>query len=134
MKKAICTLAMLALVSLAHVALAADAAAPAKSCDVNAGPIWNQQDAETKCPKTCGNGWGAWNGQWKTTQPGKMSVCGCGGNAFDYNAGPLWNQKDAEQKCPGVCTKQSGVWNGQWKTTQPGKMSVCGCLVCKAKS
>ncbi|HIE02981.1 MAG TPA: hypothetical protein EYP59_22320 [Thiotrichaceae bacterium] len=45
-------------------------------CSFDAGPIWNQADAETKCPKTC-DSQGGWNGQWWTTVEGKMSVCGC---------------------------------------------------------
>jgi FtsP/CotA-like multicopper oxidase with cupredoxin domain len=46
--------------------------------DVKAGPIWNNADAQTKCPNTCKNAsGGVWNNQWNTTIPGKMSVCGC---------------------------------------------------------
>ena len=45
--------------------------------DVEAGPIWNQRDAESKCPRTCQGVSAAWNGQWTTTIPGTMSVCGC---------------------------------------------------------
>lgn len=44
--------------------------------DVNAGPIWSNADAQQKCPKVCLNN-GGWNGQWTTTVPGSMSVCGC---------------------------------------------------------
>ncbi len=47
------------------------------SIDVNAGPIWNNQDAQTKCPATCTNVNLKWNGQWTTTEPSQMSVCGC---------------------------------------------------------
>lgn len=122
------------MMALMLVAFAQAGMAQAKSCVVEAGPIWNQQDANTKCPATCGNGWGAWDGQWWTTVWGKMSVCECLAPAFDINAGPLWNQQDAEAKCPGVCTAQNGTWNGQWNTTVPGQMSVCGCLICKAKT
>ncbi len=43
---------------------------------VEAGPIWNQQDAENKCPSVCENH-GAWTGHWWTTVQGKMSVCQC---------------------------------------------------------
>jgi FtsP/CotA-like multicopper oxidase with cupredoxin domain len=53
--------------------------------DVNAGPIWNDADAKTKCPTTCAKySTGTWNNQWKTTVPGKMSVCGCSytGNGY----------------------------------------------------
>lgn len=42
---------------------------------VEAGPIWNQFDADRKCPDVARNGGGKWTGQWKTTQPGRMSVC-----------------------------------------------------------
>lgn len=45
--------------------------------DVNAGPIWNNDDAKVKCPKVCTNAAATWNGQWKTTVPGQQSVCGC---------------------------------------------------------
>lgn len=45
--------------------------------DVNAGPIWNNQDAQIKCPATCANVNLKWSSQWTTTVPGQMSVCGC---------------------------------------------------------
>ena len=45
-------------------------------CDVKAGPILTQLQAETICPSTCG-GLDNWNGNWTTTVPGSMSVCGC---------------------------------------------------------
>jgi FtsP/CotA-like multicopper oxidase with cupredoxin domain len=48
------------------------------SWDVNAGPIWNNDDAKAKCPGVCQNkNGGTWNGNWATTIPNKMSVCGC---------------------------------------------------------
>jgi hypothetical protein len=43
--------------------------------DVNAGPIWNQRDAESKCPAVAAAQGGQWTGQWRTTVKGKMSVC-----------------------------------------------------------
>jgi len=49
-----------------------------KAVDVPAGPIWNNTDADQKCVQTC-KGKGGWNGNWTTTVPGKMSVCGCCG-------------------------------------------------------
>jgi predicted amidohydrolase len=47
------------------------------SFDASAGPIWNNGDAGGKCPPTCNAYKASWNGQWKTTIPGQMSVCGC---------------------------------------------------------
>jgi len=45
--------------------------------DRPAGPIWNNDDAKVKCPIACRADNATWNGQWKTTIPGKLSVCGC---------------------------------------------------------
>ena len=42
---------------------------------VNAGPIWNQADAEVKCPIAARSTKARWTGQWWTTIPGQMSVC-----------------------------------------------------------
>lgn len=47
-----------------------------KTNKVDAGPIWSNDDAQVKCPKTCANH-GGWNGQWRTTQWGVMSECDC---------------------------------------------------------
>lgn len=48
------------------------------SCtSVNAGPIWNNTDAQTKCPTACSQAGGQWNKQWTTIVQGVMSVCGC---------------------------------------------------------
>jgi FtsP/CotA-like multicopper oxidase with cupredoxin domain len=45
--------------------------------DRQAGPIWNNDDAQAKCQKACAANNATWNGQWTTTIPGVMSVCGC---------------------------------------------------------
>lgn len=52
------------------------AANPACYTDIQAGPIMSNVEAQTKCPSTCNN-YGGWSGQWTTTKPGVMSVCGC---------------------------------------------------------
>lgn len=52
-------------------------APPRKPFTVNAGPIWNQKDAQKKCPKICKSKNAKWGGGWWTTVPGKMSVCSC---------------------------------------------------------
>ena len=96
----------------------------ASALDVKAGPIWNDGDAKEKCPVATAAVGGTWNGQWRTTEWGKMSVCG-----VDYvkvKAGPIWNNDDAKEKCPVAAAAAGGTWNGQWKTTEPGVMSVCG--------
>ena len=45
--------------------------------NVNAGIIWNNPDAQNKCPNVCSQAGAQWNGQWTSTVPGVMSVCGC---------------------------------------------------------
>jgi len=100
--------------------------AMAETKDVNAGPIWNNNDAQVKCPATCSPNNVKWNGQWRTTVEGQMSVCGSD-QAGDVKAGPIWNNNDAQTKCPAVFANDK--WNGQWRTTVEGKMSVCGCVI-----
>jgi len=74
---------------------------------------------------------GAWNGQWRTTVPGRISICEIrlpsrGNSVVEaVEAGPIWSQADANKKCPEVAKANGGVWNGQWRTTVPGRMSVC---------
>jgi thiamine pyridinylase len=46
-------------------------------CDYQSSdPIWNNADAQTKCPTTC-QAYGGWNGQWTNAPPAPGSVCGC---------------------------------------------------------
>jgi hypothetical protein len=101
--------------------------------DFQAGPIWNQQDAERKCPVVAYAVSGHWNGQWVTTREGEMSVCGIVGSRrtgsltepTDIEAGPIWDQSDAEMKCPVVAVALDAEWTGQWVTTRWNEMSVC---------
>jgi hypothetical protein len=67
------------LLGLSIVAIASSAllsAAPATAKDVEAGPIWNNNDAKVKCPAAAAAVNRKWNGQWRTTVAGKASVCG----------------------------------------------------------
>ena len=46
-------------------------------CDYTSSqPIYNNSDAQTKCPATC-QAYGGWNGQWTNQPPAPGSVCGC---------------------------------------------------------
>jgi len=49
--------------------------APPRVRDLEAGPLFNQGEAERKCPAVCAPA--RWSGRWVTTVPGRMSVCGC---------------------------------------------------------
>jgi hypothetical protein len=44
---------------------------------VPAGPIWDDQDASTKCPGVCGSQGMCADGNWITTVPGQASSCSC---------------------------------------------------------
>lgn len=110
------------------------AAAPVLARDINAGPIWSDQDARNKCPSVCAGAGGAWNGSWHTTVPGRMSVCSCrfgGGSGRregrSFDAGPIWSDLQAKSVCPAVCTSHNRRWQGEWRTTVPGRMSECTC-------
>ncbi len=54
-----------------------------ESCDVEAGPIWDNDDAQKRCPEVLAAWMEAnpgkeaeWTGNWATTVEGEMSVCG----------------------------------------------------------
>ena len=94
--------------------------------NINAGPIWNNDDAKVKCPVAAAAVHGKWGGTWTTTVPGKMSVCGIENiQAQDVDAGPILNDEEAKVKCPVAAAAVNGTWNGQWTTTVEGQMSVC---------
>ncbi|MBL8548627.1 MAG: mannan-binding lectin [Hyphomonadaceae bacterium] len=107
-------------------------AGAADARDFQAGPIWNQADAELKCPVVAYAVGGAWNGQWVTTIANEMSVCGVTGASrlqltapTNVEVGPIWRQEDAQAKCPAAAAALGAAWNGHWWTTVWGKMSVC---------
>lgn len=101
--------------------------------DISTGPIWNNQDAQGKCPGVCSAAGRTWDGNWTTTVPGTRSACSCthdkkhDGKTRSFNAGPIWNNADAQTKCPAVCISHDRSWNGNWVTTQEGRMSQCEC-------
>jgi FtsP/CotA-like multicopper oxidase with cupredoxin domain len=65
----------------------------ARSVDVEAGPIWNNEDAKKRCPAVCKDAGGGWAGAWTTTIPGQMSVCGC---TYQDNGYVLFNHRYLE--------------------------------------
>ncbi len=84
-----------------------------------AGPLFNQFDAQNKCPGVCQQaGGGAWDGNWKTTQPGRMSVCSCkGSGALPGPPGGASCNARARGGCAG-CSLQCGP--GQRASCQEG--------------
>jgi len=61
-----------------HLLTSAEGAVPGliDRCDVKAGFIGSNEQAQTVCPTTCEDAMG-WNGNWKTITGSAMSVCGC---------------------------------------------------------
>lgn len=119
----------LAIAAAATLNLAAPATAKKNTWTVKVGPIWNQADAERKCPRAARAEGGRWTGQWWTTKPGKQSVCQLssrgGARTRTVEVGPIWNQADAEVKCRQAARRKDARWTGKWWTTIPGRMSVC---------
>ena len=117
-----------ALAAFGLLVQAEPAAAKKSTWTVKAGPIWNQADAERKCPKAARAAGAHWTGQWWTTKEGRMSVCQVSAKKSrtkTIKVGPIWNQSDANRKCPKAARKIDAKWTGQWWTTVPGVMSVC---------
>src|SRR4029453_6386472 len=96
-------------------ALASLVTSAAHAAEIQAGPIWNNMDAQGKCPGVCQqNGNSRWNGQWRTIPVTATSVCDCDGGMSPVNpqrasqwveAGPLFNNMDAQNKCPPFASK-----------------------------
>jgi ribosome modulation factor len=94
--------------------------------DIEAGLIISTDEAKTKCPEVCGKQNMKWDGNWRTTVEGQMSVCACLAEK-DIEAGPIISNDGAKTKCPPACAKENMKWTGNWKTTEENKQSVCHC-------
>lgn len=117
---------MRVLLSLCTALAFSAAAIPAQARSIEAGPIWNQQDAQVKCPAIAAHWKGKCTGQWWTSVQGKMSVCQIVKIPKKaVEVGPIWNQQDAQRKCPAIAGAERAKWTGQWWTTVQGRMSVC---------
>lgn len=105
---------------------------------MEAGPIWNNDEAPEKCDLACTL---EWNGEWVTKQTGEMSICAATNHAADGNhyplrdrqgepaglqAGPIFSNDEAQTRCPEALATVSWV-TSNWITTEEGVMSVCAC-------
>lgn len=75
--------------------------------EIEAGPIWNDGDANGKCPAVCGRAGLQWAGPWRTTVPGVMSVCTCGAGGAPYPAAMAPERHNVTQ-CSALPTKACG--------------------------
>lgn len=55
--------------------------------NIKAGPIFNNNEAQAKCPSVAAAVGGTWNGNWVTTVPGETSVCNIDGNKLNIQYG-----------------------------------------------
>ena len=115
------------------VVVACAFAANAFATDIQAGPIWDNSDAQLKCPVTCETVGGNWNGNWTTTVWNEMSVCGCedvcglpplpGFVSIGFN-------RDIQVQCPVACEVANGTWTGvtQRVNVSPGPNFITSCF------
>lgn len=113
----------------------------ARHFNIQAGPIWSNADAQTKCPAVCTSHHSQWTGQWSTVGAGQ-SVCQCKRHhrfphrhnrlceKRDVATQTLMDNADAQNQCPTVCKNARGRWNGQWTNRSMGNGAVCGCMFC----
>jgi len=122
--------------------------------DAAAGPIWDQAQANQKCPLIAQKNKGQWTGNWRKIGANHQSVCQIrvtaagtsqpvvesettyvplpkpvpaapASNVREIFAGPIWDQKQANQKCQLIAANNKGVWTGQWRKTGPNHNSLC---------
>ena len=84
--------------------------------EIQAGPIWNEGDAQKKCPNVCAQAQQPWSGLWRTTVWGQMSVCSCGAFAPGAIAG------GAGTACTAPATQECG---GCSVACPAGKQASC---------
>ena len=81
---------------------------------VEAGPIWNQADANQKCPALASANGGNWTGGWWTTQEGVMSVC------------EIEFEPSADQLCESLLdNKVAYNWRGDNRWAQQNMRNLC---------
>lgn len=118
-----------------------------KTLDLDAGPIYNNEDARAKCVPIAENYARRhsnlknvrWTGHWNTVGQGKNAVCriaySLAGTArkVEIEAGPIYSNDDAAAKCATAGNAwqannrqvKNFRWTGQWKTLEMNRTSVC---------
>ena len=94
--------------------------ASARGRNINAGPIWDNGHANRVCPNLCRQNQLKWTGDWVTTIPNTMSVCGCGEwrvldkNGRVINPGNPFPTKDVRQDIPRAAWRRYVNWMGNF--------------------
>lgn len=110
----------------------------------DAGSIFNNMDAQRKCPPVCDARGKTWDGNWRT-EGAMRSTCDCKGDARsnerDNRKADNWSRRsgsqtvhsrfivgdlDARNTCPNVCQANGQMtWDGNWRSV--GLKSSCDC-------
>jgi hypothetical protein len=104
-------------------AVAMSLAARAAVVEIEAGPLWNNMDAQNKCPNVCSQrGAEKWTGEWRTTQMGRMSVCSC-----DFRGpGPQGGSRPGAVAVQNACSVGgTAKCPGCSVSCEPGRAPVC---------
>jgi hypothetical protein len=81
----------------------------APSSDIPAGPVWNDGDANQKCPTVCRQHNLNWTGDWRTIEANVQSTCTCtpggygpaaNGGGSSCSAAPNYQCKGCSVSCP----------------------------------
>jgi hypothetical protein len=98
----------------------------AQAGEVEAGPIWNDSNARAQCPIVCdSSGQGQWDGHWRTTVPGQMSVCSCGGGYVPDNRRGDASNNDDDDGGSHRHHHHSKGWDWNW-SVGPGDSNNAG--------
>ncbi|CAA6813295.1 MAG: Unknown protein [uncultured Thiotrichaceae bacterium] len=110
--------------------------------NVAAGPIWDDRQAESKCPVIAANNEAKWTGNWTKTGPGNTSVCEISvvvstnttqapvsqsnsSTVREVAAGGIWDQAQANSKCPVIAANNKARWTGRWRKISVNNDAVC---------
>ena len=122
--------------------------------EVSAGSIWDQAQANRKCPRIAEQTNGVWTQKWRKTGSNNEAVCEVefqplahgkkppvavraiaptppaapapSGNTREVAAGPIWDQAQASKKCPLIAAQSNSRWTGTWrKLDYTTHQSVC---------
>jgi mRNA-degrading endonuclease RelE of RelBE toxin-antitoxin system len=69
----------------------------ASAKEVNAGPLYDQADANARCPRVCRSVNCKWTGHWRTTVTNAASLCSCGEWKLDKKGAAFFILTNAEQ-------------------------------------
>jgi hypothetical protein len=105
---------LIALFGLASVATAQTVA-------TSAGPIWNNSDAQAKCPTVCSRQQMGWRGVWRTVSSGRDSECDCVGRGAERFS-PLPDAHGPGSSCHVPSVKQC---RGCSVSCRPGQSAHC---------